>query len=84
MVFSSTIFLTAFLPIVLVAYALMSERGRVAWLVMASLFFYAWGEPKAVLCMIIMIAVNYFIAKLMPPLMQTLVHQHQNTSPLHS
>ena len=67
MVFSSTIFLTAFLPIVLVAYALMSERWRVAWLVMASLFFYAWGEPKAVLCMIIMIAMNYFIAKLMSP-----------------
>lgn len=67
MVFSSALFLTLFLPVVLGLYALMNERYRVMWLVLASLFFYAWGEPKAVLCMIAMIAFNFAVAPLLSP-----------------
>ena len=63
MVFSSSVFLTLFLPLVLLLYLVIRERYRTVWLVSASLFFYAWGEPKAVLCMIGMILVNYGIGQ---------------------
>ena len=34
------------------------------WLLLASLFFYAWGEPKYIVLMILSIIFNYFIARL--------------------
>ena len=47
MLFSSLTFLYAFLPVVVVAYfALRSRRWRNAVLLIASLVFYSWGEPK--------------------------------------
>ena len=64
MVFSSAFFLTLFLPIVLLGYWVIEKRFRVTFLVLASLFFYAWGEPKAVLCMLGMIVVNFYGAQL--------------------
>lgn len=62
MVFSSTIFLTVFLPTVLIVYALLRERLRNSWLVLTSVFFYAWGEPRAVICMLAMILGNFVFA----------------------
>lgn len=62
MVFSSALFLTLFLPLVLVSYSLVRENLRVYLLLAASLFFYAWGEPKAIFCMLAMIVVNYCAA----------------------
>ena len=47
MVFSSVLFLTMFLPIVLGFYFLAQEKMRNAVLLTASLIFYAWGEPDA-------------------------------------
>ena len=45
MLFSSTLFLFAFLPIVLTAYLVLRDvRSRNALLLAASLIFYAWGE----------------------------------------
>lgn len=44
MVFSSTIFLVAFLPLVLPAYVLCPRPLRNALLILVSLAFYAWGE----------------------------------------
>lgn len=61
MVFSSTIFLFIFLPIVLVLYFLSADKYRNIILFLSSLFFYAWGEPKNILVMIISILVNYFL-----------------------
>ena len=43
MVFSSPTFLFVFLPLVLAAYALVPVRWRNGLLIVASLFFYAWG-----------------------------------------
>ena len=48
-----------FLPIVLGMYFLTKESYRNVLLLVASLFFYAWGEPVYVLVMILSIAVNY-------------------------
>ncbi len=61
MVFSSLVFLTVFLPAVVILYYLIpSLRGKNVVLLLASLFFYAWGEPKYVFLMMASILVNYF------------------------
>lgn len=60
MVFSSVLFLTMFLPIVLGLYFLSEERFRNYILLTASLVFYAWGEPKAIFVMLSLIILTYF------------------------
>ncbi|TAJ21294.1 MAG: MBOAT family protein, partial [Planctomycetota bacterium] len=59
MVFSSPVFLFFFLPAVLALTALAPRGLRNAVLLLASLLFYAWGEPRAVLVLLVSIAVNY-------------------------
>jgi len=59
MVFSSSIFLFFFLPLVIIGHYLLREKYRVYFLLFASLFFYAWGEPRYVLVMLLSIAINY-------------------------
>ncbi len=62
MLFSSLTFLTAFLPIVLFLYYIADKRFRNAILCLASLLFYAWGEPKFIVLMLVSIVANYFFA----------------------
>lgn len=64
MVFSSAFFLFLFLPIVLGLYYVAKEKYRNYILLIASLFFYSYGEPKFVLVMIASIFVNYILARL--------------------
>ena len=59
MVFSSLVFLFVFLPIVLVLYYLSGKKYRNYLLLLASLFFYAWGEPTYVVIMLVSIVANY-------------------------
>lgn len=60
MLFSSIIFLGFFLPVVLIVYYVIpSIKYRNCVLLVSSLLFYAWGEPKFVLLMIISIIFNY-------------------------
>ncbi len=59
MVFSSTIFIFVFLPLVLALYAAAPKSARNAVLLLASLFFYAWGELAYVLVMLASTAANY-------------------------
>ena len=59
MVFNSIPFLFYFLPIVLFGYFLMPRTWRNAFLLVASLFFYAWGEPVLVLVFVASLVVNY-------------------------
>ena len=64
MLFSSTTFLYLFLPIVLFFNFIVFKKSRLLqniFLLFASLFFYAWGEPKFVLVMIASIIVNWFL-----------------------
>ena len=59
MVFSSSIFLFFFLPLVIAGYYLLKENYRIYFLMLASLFFYAWGEPRYILLMFLSIVINY-------------------------
>jgi len=59
MVFSSSIFLFFFLPLVIAGYHLIKENYRLHFLLLVSLFFYAWGEPRYVLVMLLSITINY-------------------------
>ena len=53
MVFSGAVFLYAFLPLTLAVYALAPQRGRNAVLLIASLLFYAFGEPVYVFLLLL-------------------------------
>ena len=59
MLFSSIEFLYYFLPAVVLVYFLLPTSARNGWLLLASLLFYAWGEPKYVFLMIGSILLNY-------------------------
>ncbi len=63
MLFSSMEFLFLFFPITLGVCYLMPRGARNYWLLLASLFFYAWGEPRFVIIMIASIVLNYFAAR---------------------
>ena len=63
MVFSSTIYLFVFLPVVLIVYYNPVIKGRTfknIFLLFASLVFYAWGEPAFVFLMLLSILVTWF------------------------
>ena len=64
MVFSSTIFLFIFLPIVLLAYLVFGTKFRNFVLLFSSLLFYAWGENIFVLLMLVSILLNYTLGRL--------------------
>ena len=59
MLFSSIPFLFYFLPIVLGLYFLVPRLGKNLVLLLASLFFYWWGEPRYVVLMLATIAFAY-------------------------
>lgn len=64
MVFSSTVFLFLFLPLVVLIYYnpfVKSRRFRNYFLLLASLGFYAWGEPVFVWLMVLSIVVGWYI-----------------------
>ncbi len=59
MVFSSMTFLYYFLPVVLLTYFVAPKKARNGVLLLASLFFYAWGEPKYIIIMVVTIIIGY-------------------------
>ena len=59
MVFSSIVFIFTFLPIVILAYYVAPVRIRNFILLLASLVFYAWGEPVYLFLMLYSILFNY-------------------------
>ena len=64
MLFSSTTFLFFFLPIVLIVYYnpfLQNRTFQNIFLLLASVFFYAWGEPVYVILMLLSIGINYLL-----------------------
>ena len=63
MLFTSPVFLFLFLPAVLVVYFLLARAWRNAFLLVASLFFYAWGEGGFVLVMLASVALNYLFGR---------------------
>lgn len=63
MVFSSLVFLFTFLPITLVVYYLAPWKIKNIVLLIASLVFYAWGEPVYIILMLLSITFNYFMGR---------------------
>ena len=66
MLFSSTVFIYVFLPIVLLGYHLTSKIGRRAefvWLAAASLFFYAYWDASYLFVLVGSIVVNFWFSR---------------------
>ena len=59
MLFSSIPFLYCFLPVVVLVYFLVPKGFKNAVLLLFSLLFYAWGEPRYVFLMLATIAIFY-------------------------
>lgn len=69
MVFSSTVFLFVFFPLVLAGYynPFFKSRGwRNTFLFFMSILFYAWGEPAFVLIVLFSILVNWALGLIIP------------------
>lgn len=64
MVFSSTIFIFIFLPIVLFTYYVLGKKIKNYVLLIASLFFYAWGGVDYLKILILSIMINYIFGLL--------------------
>ncbi len=73
MIFSNLIFLSIFLPITLAVYYITPRKGKNFVLFLASLFFYAWGEPIYVSIMIFSTIVDFTHGKLIEH------YQHSST-----
>jgi len=67
MLFNSPIFIFLFLPITIFGYYFLSGKeffsGSVAWLVVASLFFYGWWNPIYLALILFSILFNYFLGQ---------------------
>ena len=64
MVFSSITFLFAFFPAVLLVYYISPRIIRNFILMLFSMFFYAWGEPKYIIIMVVSILLGYIMGLL--------------------
>lgn len=64
MIFSSIPFLYCFLPAVILLYFVVPGRGKNVVLLLASLVFYAWGELRYTLLMLVMITQGYVFGRL--------------------
>ncbi len=65
MLFSTSIFIYVFLPLVLIGYYIVLKKSRKLqniFLTICSLFFYAWGEPIFVVIMLFSIFINWILA----------------------
>ena len=74
MLFASTTFVFLFLPAVLIIYHGLLRKSlplKNLFLTIVSLLFYAWGEPKFVLVMLLSIAANWFFGLLVAKFMET-------------
>ncbi len=64
MLFSSIPFLYYFLPSVLLLYFIAPKKLKNTVILLSSLFFYAWGEPRYVILMVVSIAIGYVLGLL--------------------
>lgn len=66
MLFSSLVFIWYFLPAVALLYFLFPWKpAKNMVLLIASLFFYAWGEPRYILLMLLSISLNYIFGMIL-------------------
>lgn len=63
MVFSSILFIFRFLPIAMILYFLTPNKFKNLTLLIVSIIFYSWGEPKYFLIMVASIVVDYLVSR---------------------
>ncbi len=66
MIFSSIPFLYYFLPIVIILYFVVPKKLANGVLLLASLFFYGYGEPKMLFVMIATIVISWLLGLVIP------------------
>ena len=71
MLFSSITFLYCFLPCVLLMYFAAPDRMKNLVLLLSSLFFYGWGEPKFLVFMLVSVTQSYIAALLIERFFKT-------------
>ena len=65
MVFSSSLFIFYFLPVFLLAYYLADKRYKNIILLVASIFFYAWGAPTFIFIVLASITLDFYLVRWM-------------------
>ncbi|MBP6979245.1 MAG: MBOAT family protein [Lentimicrobiaceae bacterium] len=65
MVFSSSLFLFYFLPLFLLIYYLTDQRYKNTVLLVASIFFYAWGAPTFIFIVLASIILDFYLVQWM-------------------
>ena len=65
MVYNSNLFLLYFLPVFLILYYLLNRKFKNVFLLLASIFFYAWGAPKFVFVVMGSVLLDYYILQYM-------------------
>ena len=68
MIFNSISFLCFFLPVMLIGYYLFPQKVKNIWLLLGSLFFYAWGGPKHLVFLVSSIVINFLFGLLIAAL----------------
>ena len=63
MLFNSLTFILIFLPVLLVCYFFVNDKNKNYILLIFSILFYAWGEPKFVFLILLSIFINYYFSK---------------------
>lgn len=63
MVFSSSIFLVYFLPVLVLLYAVTPQRFRNYLLLLASILFYAWGAPRFIFVILGTTLLDFFLVR---------------------
>jgi len=67
MLFNSNVFLFLFLPLVLLGFFALGRRGAgaaaIGWLVVASLFFYSWWNPRYLALIAVSVVANYLLGR---------------------
>lgn len=80
MTFSSLEFILVFLPAVLIINFILPAKAKNYWLLAASLFFYAWGEPSFFFLLVLSVIANYSLAILLSKTGRVL-YSPENTVP---
>lgn len=63
MAFHSIVFVFVFLPAIILIYQISPTKLKNYILLVASMFFYGWGEPRYILLLIVLILLNYILAR---------------------
>lgn len=63
MIFSTSIFLFAFLPLFILIYSIVDKSLKNYVILIASLIFYAWGAPKFIFILLASCVINFFVVR---------------------